>query len=633
LKQPENMKKSLRPTQPFGPPFLSLAGTVSAVSTAAAIGFVLAALIATPGCGGGAGRSFFPSGTTDTTGVSGTGTPSTRGVGGATFTVNWPAPSSSRLIPSASNSIVVRVSKTDGATLAEQRMERPASGGPTTARFADLPAGEVIARVAAYPSADGTGTAQASASASVTIEGGQTAALSLTLDSTIDRLDVTPSPLALTVGQTVSLVVTAKNLAGEIVLTDPGKITFRATNSGVPGAFPGRVDSTGTATGFLPGTMNIVVTETESGKSTTVPVSVSAALPAPAVNLSFRPGVAYPALGAGEVVAGDIDGDGNADVAVGSRDSTLLFYGRGDGTLGPSSTISTSSRNLSPAFIGDMNNDGRRDLVLRDNPDRVSVLFNTGSRTFSAPASTTVGTQPTMIAVADFDGDGDRDFAATIPGSGPGGSVTIVKNNGNGTFTRTDSYSVPGIAIGITTGDSNGDGMTDLVVTFTTSTIGQSGFLLFLGDGAGRFIRGNRYNTGTLNVISPVVADYNRDNRVDIAVTNYFDNAVSVLWGTGSATFGNLVNYPAAPYPHIMRTADFDNDSWPDLVTANAGTNNFSILRNLGTGLFANQSLFDSGGRNTRTCDVADFNNDGRPDAVFGNESSDTITILINSSL
>ncbi|MES2459160.1 MAG: hypothetical protein V4671_01155 [Armatimonadota bacterium] len=175
-------------------------------------------IVAAPGCGGGGTRS---------SPVSAPSAPASQGLGRATFTVTWPAPSSSRLIPSAANSIVVKITTIDGAALAEQRLTRPAGGGTTTATFAELPAGDVIASVSAYPNADGTGIAQASASASVAIEGGKTAALSLTLDSTIDRLEVTAPAGSLVNGAPVTLIgfplplsAVAKNSADEIVLTD-----------------------------------------------------------------------------------------------------------------------------------------------------------------------------------------------------------------------------------------------------------------------------------------------------------------------------------------------------------------------------------------------------------------------------
>ena len=204
--------------------------------------------------------------------------PVAQGAGRATFTVNWPARSASRLIPAAANSIVVKVTKADGTPLSEQRMARPAEGGTTTANFADLPVGEVIAQVSAYPNADGTGVAQASATASVTIEGGKTATLSLTLDSTIDHLEVSApagtlvngAPVTL-LGFPIQLTAVAKSGSGEIVLTSPSKVVWTSSAPLIAAT-----DATGKVSGVVPGTAVITATETESGKSASLTVTVKA---------------------------------------------------------------------------------------------------------------------------------------------------------------------------------------------------------------------------------------------------------------------------------------------------------------------------------------------------------------------
>lgn len=245
-----------------------------------AVSLLGSGLIAAPGCGGSGGPE---------TSVS---TPAAQESGRAFFTVHWPTPSASRLIPSAANSVVISVTKTDGTALSQQIMSRPSGGGITTASFTALPVGGLLVKVSAYPNADGTGVAQASAAGIVVIEGGKTTPLSLTLDSAIDRLEVAPSPLALTVGQTAVLVVMAKNLAGEIVLTDSGKITFASDNSGVAA-----VDIAGKVTaGSAAATATVTVTETESAKTATVPVTVATPTPTPtpaptptSVSLSVSP--------------------------------------------------------------------------------------------------------------------------------------------------------------------------------------------------------------------------------------------------------------------------------------------------------------------------------------------------------
>ncbi|MES2465053.1 MAG: CAP domain-containing protein [Armatimonadota bacterium] len=228
-----------------------------ALAAVSAWSLLFAGIVISSGCGGGGNVPRV--------------SPSPNNVGRATFTVAWPAYEPSRLIPSASNSIRITITKTEGSFLAEKVMERPSggAGGVTTTAFSNLPVGSVIATASALPTADGSGTIQATASAAVTIVGGQNADLSLTMNSTITRLEVSPLPLSLASGNSATLTVTAKNNAGNIVLIDPAKITFASTNSVVA-----TVDSAGKVVAGSVGSGTLTITETESGHTTTVPIDV-----------------------------------------------------------------------------------------------------------------------------------------------------------------------------------------------------------------------------------------------------------------------------------------------------------------------------------------------------------------------
>ena len=108
--------------------------------------------------------------------------------GRAVFTIRWPAPS--RLIPDASNSILVVV--TQNATLIGRKLlPRPSAGGTTTATFDALPVGNLNLAATAFPSADGSGVAQATATIPLVIAANQTTNFSLTMNSTIDHLELT----------------------------------------------------------------------------------------------------------------------------------------------------------------------------------------------------------------------------------------------------------------------------------------------------------------------------------------------------------------------------------------------------------------------------------------------------------
>jgi hypothetical protein len=139
----------------------------------------------------------------------GGGSPSSHGTAGrATFNILWP--NRSRLIPAASNSIRINIKR--GATVTTTRLvPRPAEGGTSTVTFDSLPVGTLTAIAAAYPQADGSGTVQAQGTLPVNVQDGLNINFSLTMDSTIDHIEVTPPNPTVSAGGTVQLTATAKD--------------------------------------------------------------------------------------------------------------------------------------------------------------------------------------------------------------------------------------------------------------------------------------------------------------------------------------------------------------------------------------------------------------------------------------
>ncbi|MBI3946470.1 MAG: Ig-like domain-containing protein [Armatimonadetes bacterium] len=215
-------------------------------------------LLLAPGCGGG-----------------GETTPDDRnptGVGRLEVTVEWPG--RVRLIPAAANAIQLNLSR-DAQTVTTQTLARPAGGGASTAAMENLGVGGYLLAASAHPNADGTGTAQAGGAVNVTVEDGQTTKVTLTLASTIDRVEISPAVTALPVGTTVGLTATARNALGEVVLTWPGKLQWSSADTGYA-----TVDTNGVVTGVkptgkTPGTLSLSVTETESGKSASLSLAVT----------------------------------------------------------------------------------------------------------------------------------------------------------------------------------------------------------------------------------------------------------------------------------------------------------------------------------------------------------------------
>ncbi len=170
-------------------------------------------------------------------------------------------------------------------------------------------------------------------------------------------------------------------------------------------------------------------------------------------------------------------------------------------------------------------------------------------------------------------------------------------------------------------GDFNNDSKTDMVVRhwFTDK------LTLFLNNGDGTF---NAASTITSNpsLNDLVLADFNNDTYLDIAVTNadwYASyDMLSIHLGNGDGTFQPIAfYYGSGSYQYTLDAGDITGDGYKDLVISSAGWDGFSILVNNGDGTFSNGNSYAS----THECGsikLADFNGDTHLDVALGNGSS-----------
>ena len=190
------------------------------------------------------------------------------GTGRVTFHITWPTAAPSRLIPEASESIEIRV--LDGAKVVKTVIVRR---GQTKVTIEELPAKKLLNVLRAFPNADATGVVQAEGSVDVEIEPDETTAVSLSLESTVDKLLLTPPDGAdIDESGTLTLGVSPRNAAGEVVLTQPNGFRFVSLSPDIA-----TVDASGVVTGVTSGTAIIgsEVTEVESGKKSTFTTAVS----------------------------------------------------------------------------------------------------------------------------------------------------------------------------------------------------------------------------------------------------------------------------------------------------------------------------------------------------------------------
>jgi hypothetical protein len=231
------------------------------------------------------------------------------------------------------------------------------------------------------------------------------------------------------------------------------------------------------------------------------------------------------------VTVADFNADGKLDLAVANNqgDTISILLGNGDGTFqAPVNYVVGDG----PEFIavGDFKNNGILDLAVTNtaaNPNTVSILFGTGTGTFGTQVTYPVGFEPEGLAVGDFRGLGRLDLAVVNNGDG---DVGILLGNGDGTFQSQTTYSTGSNSnpSAVAIGDFNGDGIPDLAVANQTDP-GNVGILL--GTGTGTFQAQVTYLTGSASsgTCCVAVADFNGDGIPDVAAANSYDNNVSVL--------------------------------------------------------------------------------------------------------
>ena len=184
-------------------------------------------------------------------------------------------------------------------------------------------------------------------------------------------------------------------------------------------------------------------------------------------NMEF--GDSVDAMLATDVAWGDVDGDGDLDLAIsgdGSDGSKTKLY-INDGTTLSTTPIweigGTSSESFYGLDWGDLDGDGDLDLALANSQGSNQVYLNTGTTLDTTPAWSNNG--PSFdVKWGDIDGDGDLDLAfANIAGPDE-----VFLNNGN-SLSSTPYWTSPtnGGSMEIEWGDLNGDGALDLVVGYS----------------------------------------------------------------------------------------------------------------------------------------------------------------------
>jgi uncharacterized protein (TIGR03437 family) len=340
--------------------------------------------------------------------------------------------------------------------------------------------------------------------------------------------------------------------------------------------------------------------------------------------------VSYPSMDAvglqSPVVVADFNRDGKADIAT----LTSVLLGNGDGTFQAPLTHYLDP-GASLMVVADFNEDGIPDIII-DGQGNLRVLLGNGDGTFQTGQSYGSNQLPGSfgaLTAADFNGDGHVDLLVTLSSSlNP--PALLYLGVGDGTFRS--ALNVTGItsAIGITSGDFNGDGLPDAAYADKTS------IYILLSHGDGTFAAPVAYpllpGSLGLSVTTLVPADVNGDGLLDLLAMNGF--GVTVLLGRGDGTFRAPVHYIVGTDSSIngLAVGDWNGDGFLDAAVGRYQTG-VTILLGNGDGSFRlGASPSFGGGTRLELMALGDFNGDGHPDLAISTGNS-SVNVLLGSSI
>jgi hypothetical protein len=295
--------------------------------------------------------------------------------------------------------------------------------------------------------------------------------------------------------------------------------------------------------------------------------------------------------------------------------------------------------------VADVNEDGKPDLVVANaDAETVTVLLGNGRGNFHpAPGSPIcAGHLPNDIAIADMNRDGHLDLVIANHQSP---YVTILLGDGKGGFhpgpgSPIDVHSTPhphGVAVGAFSGRRVNDAVTD--------SWGNNKIELLLGDGKGGLQTPGRYfNVGRRPYERLRSADFNKDGLPDIVTTNLDDDTVTILLSDGRGGFHEAAGspFPAGSKPWQVAVGDFNRDGIADLAiipyerdVPRAEQVAVTVLLGDGKGGFSpahSQGLSLEGCHGPNSIATGDVNGDGFPDIVVHCAQSQSLAIFLGGS-
>jgi hypothetical protein len=387
--------------------------------------------------------------------------------------------------------------------------------------------------------------------------------------------------------------------------------------------------------GLAAGTRQSIVvqgTQSEAGDNSLIAIAVSddpiignnSALTGAQVVGRFSEGPAQILSVSGSGVAGgDLNGDGQPDLAV-TSDQTIVFFNDGNRSVATPGTSLGADSGGTAIVILDWNGDSSPDIAVGGVAGMAGrVYLNDGNGSFAQTIDLKYSNSGTIFAAAaaDFSQDGFVDLVLT----GSGGSK-LLRNTGQSGFSVTSLVAGPGIDVSVA--DVNGDSYPDIVIVESS----DRSVRVLRNSGDGRNFSSQRLQRGSVAGVSS--ADLNGNGRVDLLLAidgedlNIPESRILYQSPDGTFPIGDTIG--ASPLSKLL-AGDVDGDSLPDIIALNGAGVHQLYRGNPGGGFVLNEEQIVSAGM--RRGVLLDFNNDQSVDLIMAGPDSSVVEIHANNGI
>lgn len=338
-------------------------------------------------------------------------------------------------------------------------------------------------------------------------------------------------------------------------------------------------------------------------------------------NLIFKDFLIFTtAMAINDFLIADIDGDEKFDIVASSITADVIGYYKNAAGY-PYTQISNLQVNPSGLAIADFDGDGDLDLISgSNNTGGTSILYlNDGLGQFTSQGSITNVNY--VFKVIDWDKDGDSDIV-----SSNNSNVYLVLNNGSGVFTTSMTlYNSFESYIAIYDYDSDGD----------FDLIKNEGIRVNNGSNDfNTFITWHNFFDNQLlldGIINLEIADLDGNSHMDLIYST--GSGVIVRFNEGGLQFSVKKISSTITRSFFMKINDLDNDGDRDIVLLDNNTNQIILIENKGARVFAEVTLLSNvRNLNGASFAIADVNLDGRLDIVHALNSANTIVLQIQNA-